>query len=156
VIERKGARCALVTTRGFRDVLELGRRDRPHMYGLTGVQNPLIPRDLRFEVDERLDHQGGIIRPLDEDGLRGLGRQLRDARVDSVVVSFLHSYANPAHEEQAAAILREIDPAWEVVASSAVIREYYEFERTSTAAVQGYLQPLIARYARNLTERLSG
>src|ERR1700742_2557185 len=68
VIERKGARCALVTTRGFRDVLELGRRDRPSMYGLTGVQNPLIPRDLRFEVDERLDHQGRVVRPLDEAG----------------------------------------------------------------------------------------
>jgi len=156
VIERKGARCALVTTKGFRDVLELGRRDRPHMYGLTGVQNPLIPRDLRFEVDERLDHQGAVIRPLDEDGVRTLSRQLRDAQVEAVVVSFLHSYANPAHEEQAAAILKEIEPAWEVVTSSAVIREYYEFERTSTAVVQGYLQPLIARYARNLTERLSG
>jgi len=137
-------------------VLELGRRDRPHMYGLTGVQNPLIPRDLRFEVAERLDHQGGIARPLDEDGLRALGLKLRDARVEAVVISFLHSYANPAHEARAAAILREVNPAWEIVTSSAVIREYYEFERTSTAAVQGYLQPLIARYARNLTERLSG
>jgi len=156
VIERKGARCALVTTQGFRDVLELGRRDRPHMYGLTGVQNPLIPRDLRFEVNERLDHLGGIVRPLDEEALRSLGQQLRDARVEAVVISFLHSYANPAHEVRAAAILREVNPAWEIVTSSAVIREYYEFERTSTAVVQGYLQPLIARYARNLTERLSG
>src|ERR1700761_4110994 len=126
VIERKGARCALVTTKGFRDVLELGRRDRPHMYGLTGVQNPLIPRDLRFEVDERLDHQGAVIRPLDEGGLRALGQRLRDARVEAVVVSFLHSYANPVHEERAVAILRDMSPAWEVVASSAVIREYYE------------------------------
>jgi N-methylhydantoinase A len=156
VIERKGARCALVTTAGFRDVLELGRRDRPHIYGLTGVQNPLIPRDLRFEVAERLDHRGEVVRPLDEDGLRALGQSLRDVRVEAVVVAFLHSYANPSHELRAAAILREIDPAWEIVTSSAVIREYYEFERTSTAVVQGYLQPLIARYARNLTERLSG
>ena len=155
VIERKGARCALVTTQGFRDVLELGRRDRPHMYGLTGVQNPLIPRDLRFEVAERLDHRGEVVRPLDEDGLRALGQNLRDARVEAVVVAFLHSYANPTHELRAAAILWEINPAWEIVTSSAVIREYYEFERTSTAVVQGYLQPLIARYARNLTERLS-
>jgi N-methylhydantoinase A len=155
VIERKGARCALVTTTGFRDVLELGRRDRPHIYGLTGVQNPLIPRDLRFEVDERLNHRGGILRPLDEEALRTLGQTLRDARVEAVVIAFLHSYANPSHEERAAAILREIDPAWEIVTSSAVIREYYEFERTSTAVVQGYLQPLIARYASNLTERLS-
>jgi N-methylhydantoinase A len=156
VIERRGARCALVTTRGFRDVLELGRRDRPHMYGLTGVQNPLIPRDLRFEVDERLDHQGRVIRPLDEDGVRALAGVLRDARVEAVVVAFLHAYADPAHEDRAAALLRIADPGWEVVTSSSVVREYYEFERTSTAVVQGYLQPLIARYARNLTERLAG
>ena len=155
VIERKGARCALVTTKGFRDVLELGRRDRPHIYGLTGVQNPLIPRDLRFEVDERLDHLGRVVRPLDEDGLRALGQVLRDAHVEAVVIAFLHSYANPAHEDRAAAILRAVNPNWEIVTSSGVIREYYEFERTSTAAVQGYLQPLIARYARNLTQRLA-
>jgi N-methylhydantoinase A len=155
VIERKGARCALVTTKGFRDVLELGRRDRPHIYGLTGVQNPLVPRDLRFEVDERLNQRGQVVRALDEDGVRALGARLRDEKVESVVVSFLHCYANPAHEEHAAALLREIEPAWEVVTSSGVIREYYEFERTSTAVVQGYLQPLIARYARNLTSRLS-
>src|SRR5882724_13040582 len=70
VIERRGARCALVTTRGFRDVLELGRRDRPHMYGLTGVQNPLIPRDLRWEVDERVNYKGEILKPLDEAAVR--------------------------------------------------------------------------------------
>ena len=64
VIERRGARCALITTRGFRDVLELGRRDRPHMYGLTGIQRPLIPRDCRWEVDERLDYQGNVLIPL--------------------------------------------------------------------------------------------
>jgi N-methylhydantoinase A len=155
VIERKGARCALITTRGFRDVLELGRRDRPHMYGLTGVQNPLIPRDLRWEVDERLDHQGAVIRPLDEDGLRAVANVLSAEEVEAVVIAFLHAYANPEHEERAAAIVREIKPDWEVVTSSGVIREYYEFERTSTAAVQGYLQPLIARYARNLRDRLS-
>jgi N-methylhydantoinase A len=156
VIERKGARCALVTTKGFRDVLELGRRDRPHIYGLTGVQNPLVPRDLRFEVDERLNQRGEVVRALDEDGVRALGARLRDEKIESVVVSFLHCYANPAHEERAAALLREIDPGLEVVTSSGVIREYYEFERTSTAVVQGYLQPLIARYARNLIERLAG
>jgi N-methylhydantoinase A len=96
------------------------------------------------------------VRALDEDGVRALGARLRDEKVEAVVVSFLHCYANPAHEERAAALLREIEPGWEVVTSSGVIREYYEFERTSTAVVQGYLQPLIARYARNLIERLAG
>ncbi len=154
VIERRGARCALVTTRGFRDILELGRRDRQRMYGMTGVQNPLIPRDLRFEVEERLDQAGRVVRPLDEDGLRELGRTLADLDVEAVVVSFLHAYANPAHEDRARAILRESHPAWEVVTSSDVVREYYEFERTSTAAVQGYLQPLVSRYAAGLRAKL--
>src|SRR5581483_4236131 len=77
VIESKGARCALVTTRGFRDVLELGRRDRPHMYGLTGVQNPLIPRDRRWEVTERLDHRGQVVESLKEREVRRLGEVLK-------------------------------------------------------------------------------
>jgi N-methylhydantoinase A len=156
VIERRGARCALVTTRGFRDVLELGRRDRPTMYGLTGVQNPLIPRDRRWEVDERVDYRGEVLKPLDEAEVRELGAVLQQQDVEAVVISLMHSYANPAHEERIAAILRGVNPAWEIVISSGVIREYYEFERTSTAAVQGYLQPLISRYAKNLLAKLGG
>lgn len=155
VIERRGAACGLVTTRGFRDVLELGRRDRPSMYGLSGVQNPLVPRDLRWEVDERLDETGAVLVPLDEDQVREVGGYLVSQGVASVVVSFLHSYANPAHEERARELLLEVNPDWEVITSSGVIREYYEFERTSTAVVQGYLQPLIARYARNLAAKLT-
>ena len=156
VIERKGARCALVTTRGFRDVIELGRRDRPAMYGLEGVHEPLVPRDLRFEVAERLDNEGNVLRPLDEAGLREIGAALKALDVQSVVISFLHAYANTAHEDRASAILAEIEPAWELVTASSVVREYYEFERTSTAVVQGYLQPLVARYAKNLAAKLNG
>lgn len=155
VIERKGARCALVTTRGFRDILELGRRDRQRMYGLTGVQNPLIPRDLRWEVDERLDHQGAVVRPLDEAGVRALAAVLVEQKVEAVVVSLLHAYANPVHEECVREILLEANPDWQVVTSSSVVREYYEFERTSTAAVQAYLQPLVSAYARNLQSKLA-
>ncbi len=154
VIERRGARCALVTTRGFRDVLELGRRDRPDIYGLTGLQRPLITRDLRWEVDERMDHAGRVVEALDEPGLRRLGAVLREQDVAAVVISFLHAYANPAHEERARDILAAINPDWQIVTSAGVVREYYEFERTSTAVVQGYLQPLVARYARNLMERV--
>ena len=154
VIERKGARCALVTTKGFRDILELGRRDRQRMYGLTGVQNPLIPRDLRWEIDERLDQHGAVLRPLDEDGVRDLARVLVELDVEAVVVAFLHSYANPAHEDRVRSILLESNASWQVVTSSSVVREYYEFERTSTAAVQAYLQPLVSRYAANLQTRL--
>lgn len=155
VIERKGARCALITTRGFRDILELGRRDRQRMYGLTGVQNPLIPRALRWEVDERLDHTGAVLTKLDEDAVRALARVLMEQGVEAVVVALLHSYANPAHEEQVRKILLESNAGWQVVTSSSVVREYYEFERTSTAAVQAYLQPLVSRYATNLQARLA-
>jgi len=156
VIERKGARCALVTTKGFRDVIELGRRDRPNMYGLEGVHEPLVPRDLRFEVDERLDYEGKVLRPLDEAALREIGAVLQTLDVQSVVISFLHAYASTAHEDRAREILAGINRAWELVTASSVVREYYEFERTSTAVVQGYLQPLVARYAKNLAAKLEG
>ncbi len=155
IIERRGARCALITTRGFRDILELGRRDRPQMYGLEGVHEPLVPRDLRFEVDERIDYQGQVMRALDENALRLIGEELKVRGVESVVVAFLHAYANSAHEERARDILADINPAWELVTATSVVREYYEFERTSTAVVQGFLQPLVARYAKNLAEKLS-
>ncbi|HXX85129.1 MAG TPA: hydantoinase/oxoprolinase family protein [Casimicrobiaceae bacterium] len=155
VIERKGARCALVTTRGFRDVLELGRRDRPLMYGLHGVQQPLIPRDLRWEVTERIDYRGKVLVPLDEAEVRALAEVLGQQDVAAIVISLMHAYANPAHEERIAAILAGINSSWEIVTSAGVIREYYEFERTSTAVVQGYLQPLVSRYARNLQGKLA-
>ncbi len=154
VIERKGARCALVTTRGFRDVLELGRRDRPLMYGLHGVQDPLIPRDRRWEISERVDYRGRVLEPLDEAQVHALAEILKEQKVEAIVISLMHSYANPTHEERIAALLGAANPAWEIVTSTSVIREYYEFERTSTAAVQGYLQPLVSRYARNLQQKL--
>lgn len=155
VIERTGARCALITTRGFRDVLELGRRDRISLYGLSGVQQPLVPREDRWEVDERVDYRGEVVTPLDEQGTRALGEHLHAAGLSVVVVALLHSYANPAHEMRVREILREIDPGWHVVLSSDVVTEYYEFERTSTAVVQGYLEPLVSGYAGNLTRKLA-
>ena len=155
VIERKGARCALVTTTGFRDILELGRRDRPTMYGLEGTHEPLVPRDLRFEVNERLDHEGNVLAPLDALALKAIGNMLKECKVESVVIAFMHAYANPAHELQARDVLAAINPAWELVTATSVVREYYEFERTSTAVVQGYLQPLVARYAKNLARELA-
>ncbi len=154
VIERKGATCALITTMGFRDILELGRRDRPNMYGLEGTHEPLVPRDLRFEVNERLDYEGKVLVPLDVEGLKAIGEVLKARNVQSVVISFMHAYANTAHELQARDILAAINPAWELVTATSVVREYYEFERTSTAVVQGYLQPLVARYAKNLAREL--
>lgn len=154
LIERQGARTALVTTKGFRDVLELGRRDRPSFYGLTGLQNPLVPRDRRFEVAERMNHHGEVLVELDEEEVRQVGAHILEEDVEAVVISLLHSYANPDHELRVAEILRDIGPKWEIVTSASVMREYYEFERTSTATVQAYLQPLITRYSQNLLDRL--
>ena len=156
VIERRGARCALITTKGFRDLLEIGRRDRQRMYGLTGVQNPLIRRAMRWEVVERMSSRGEVLTALDEGYLRELAAALAKEDIKAIVISFLHSYANPVHEQRAKAILQAANPHWEVVISSEVVREYYEFERTSTATVQAYLQPLISQYAGNLERKLKG
>ncbi len=156
LIERRGARCALITTTGFRDILELGRRDRPHIYGLSGKHEPLIARDQRWEVDERIDYRGRVLVPLDEGRLRELADALRAEELQTIVVCFLHSYVDATHERRARELLLEAEPRWHVVLSSAVLSEYYEFERTSTAVVQGYLQPLVADYAARLGERLSG
>lgn len=156
VIERTGARCALITTKGFRDVLELGRRDRLHLYGLTGVQQPLIERDDRWEVDERIDYQGTEVVALDKDAVRELAETIVQTGVRVVVVSLLHAYANSAHEEQVKEILLEVDAGLDVVVASSLLNEYYEFERTSTAVVQGYLQPLVSRYAESLSNQLAG
>lgn len=124
VIEKRGAKCALITTLGFRDLIELGRRDRPQMYGLEGVHEPLVPRELRFEVDERLDHEGQVIRTLDEQALRAIGEELKVRQVDSVVISFMHAYANTTHEDRARTILAEMNPEWELVTATSVVREY--------------------------------
>jgi N-methylhydantoinase A len=154
IIERRGARCALVTTEGFRDLLELGRRDRPHMYGLWGTAKPLIGRDQRWEVRERVDHRGRVLVPLDEARVRELAVALAEDGLEAIVICFLHSYANAAHEDRARELFLEVQPEWHVVTSSSVLREYYEFERTSTAVVQAFIEPLVARYARRLVGRL--
>ena len=155
LIERRGARAALLTTDGFRDVLELGRRDRPRMYGLWGRQQPLIGRDQRWEVKERIDQRGDVLVPLDEARVTELGDALAEDGVEAIVVAFLHSYVNPEHELRARDLLLERHGDLHVVTSHEVLREYYEFERTSTAAVQAYVQPLVAGYAERLTERLA-
>src|SRR3954454_7042813 len=152
ILERKGARCGLITTRGFRDVLELRRRDRPHLYGLTGFFEPLIPREHRLEVDERLDERGTVVTPLDEAGVADAADQLVAAGVEVVVVSFLHAYANPAHEEAAARVVQARHPDLSVVVASAVLAEVREFERTSTAVVNGYIQPVMRRYLGRLDD----
>ena len=155
VLERKGAKCALLTTKGFRDVLEMRRRDRPQTWGLRGTFEPIIPRDRRYEVNERTDATGHILQPVDPAEIESLARQLiATNEVEVIVVCFIHSYANPANEQAAKAVLEKICPDRYIVVSSEVMPEYREFERTSTTAVSGYVQPVIARYLTHLEKSL--
>ncbi|MBD3625995.1 MAG: hydantoinase/oxoprolinase family protein, partial [Rhodobacteraceae bacterium] len=156
VLERKLSPTGLITTRGFRDVLELGRRTRPQAYGMTGSFTPVIPRNLRLEVPERMDAAGQIVTPLDEDAVLAAGKRLLDAGCISVVVHFLHAYANPAHEARAGEVLRTIWPNDHITLGHALLSESREFERGVTAAVNASVQPLLARYVRRLREELAG
>jgi N-methylhydantoinase A len=154
LLERKLARTGLVTTRGFRDVLELGRRTRPQPYGLTGSFEPLIPRELRLEVVERMDAAGEVVTPLDEESVRASVRKLLGAGCESLVIHFLHSYINPAHERRAFEIARELWPNAYVTAGHRLLSEYREYERGVTAAVNASVQPVLDRYLRTLTGEL--
>ncbi len=155
VLERKGARCGLITTRGFRDILELGRRTRPRNYGMTGSFEALIDRSLRLEVDERMDARGRVLVPLDEGQVRQALHKLLELGAEAVVLQFLHSYVNPAHEQRAAEIAREIWPNDYVTVSSEILREVREFERCSTAAINAFVQPVLARYLGRLSDELA-
>ncbi len=154
ILERKGVVCGLLTTVGFRDVLELGRRTRPYGYGMIGSFEAIIPREMRLEVPERLDARGNVLIPLDEEAVRAAIRRLIDAGAEALVISFIHSYVNPAHERRAAEIAREVWPNAFISVGSDILREVREFERGSTAAVNGYIQPIMARYLGRLQKEL--
>ncbi|MHC0053773.1 hydantoinase/oxoprolinase family protein [Actibacterium sp. D379-3] len=154
VLERKLSRAGLITTAGFRDVLELGRRTRPHPYGMKGEFTPVIPRDLRLDVPERMDAAGQVVTPLDEAAVADAGRALLAAGCVSVVVHYLHAYANPAHELRTAEILRAFWPNDHITMGHALLSESREFERGVTAAVNASVQPLLERYIRRLVEEL--
>lgn len=154
VLERKGVRCGLITTMGFRDMLELGRRTRPQLYGLTGSFEALVPRELRVEIPERVGAAGQVIVPLDEAAVREAAEHLVAAGAEALVIHFLHSYANPDHELRAAEIARSIWPNRFVTVGHEILREVREFERGSTAAVNAYIQPLMWRYLSRLGDEL--
>ncbi|HTI02762.1 MAG TPA: hydantoinase B/oxoprolinase family protein [Acidisoma sp.] len=154
VLERKVARVGLITTAGFRDTLEVGRRTRPTPYGLFGVFEPLVPRDLRLEVPERMNAAGEVVTPLDEAAVRRAVRQLLDAGCESLVIHFLHSYANPAHELAAGRIAADFWPNRYVTLGHGLLSEYREYERGTTAAVNAAVQPILDRYLDRLTEGL--
>jgi N-methylhydantoinase A len=154
VLERKGSRCGLITTRGFRDILELARRTRPQLFGLTGEFEALIPRELRTEVRERTDADGEILEPLDEAEVAAAVAYLRSQGAESIAVHFMHSYANPANEQRCLAIVRTLWPNDHVSLGSELLPEIREFERGTVAALNAYVQPLIAGYVGRLSRRL--
>jgi N-methylhydantoinase A len=151
LIQRKGAKAALVTTAGFRDILEIARGNRPDPFDLHYRRDePLIPRELRFEVTERIGAKGEIITALDLAALEALAGKLNGLAIEAVAIFFMNSYANPAHEEQAADVLRALMPAAYVTASTELTREWYEYERTSTVAANAYVGPQVTTYIRRL------
>jgi len=155
ILERKGARTGLLTTRGFRDVLELGREIRYAPYDIFAeFPIPLVPRHLRVEVDERVRADGTVLRPLDEDGARAAVRALRDAGVRSIAVCLINSYENPAHERRLAEIVAEEAPDCSLSVSTEVLPQIKEYERTSTTVTNAYVKPLTAEYLSRLEGRL--
>ena len=154
-VERNGARAALVTTEGHRDILELRRGNRPIVYDLRYERDPvLIERDMRFELAERIAGDGTILTPLDETALDEVARNLAMLGVEAVAVSFLNAYANPVHEDRAAAHLRAALPGVYVTAGTELSREWHEYERTATAAANAYVGPRLKDYVNRLDARL--
>jgi len=155
VLERKLCKTGLITTAGFRDILELGRRTRPQAYGMHGKFKPVIPRDLRLEVAERLDSGGRVVTPLNEDAVRHAATQLIQAGCEAVVIHFLHAYANPEHERRAAEIVGDIWPNKYITMGHTLLSESREFERGVTAAINASVQPLLERYIARLVSELN-
>jgi N-methylhydantoinase A len=156
LIQRKGAKAALVTTKGFRDVLEIARGNRPDPFDLHYRRDqPLIPRALRFEVAERIGSKGEVIAPLDTAALTPLADTLNGLGIEAVAIFFMNSYANPAHEDEAAKILRTLMPDAYVTHSTEVTREWYEYERTATVAANAYVGPQVTTYIRRLAGDLA-
>ena len=157
IIERKGARIALITTEGFRDVIAMGNESRYDQYDLNIVlPQPLVPRHLRLPIPERLDNTGAVLRPLDEAAVRALIPALKAERIESIAVGFLHAFVNPDHERRVRAILAEELPAVPVSLSCEVSPEMREWERFSTTVANAYVQPMMARYLRRLEADLLG
>jgi len=155
VIERKGVKTALITTRGFRDVYEIGRSNRPDAYNLFFERPvPLVPRSLRREVTERMTARGEIHAPLNRAEAAAIVTELKNSGVQSIAVCLLHSYANPAHEEALGEIIASLYPDAYLTLSHRILREYREYERTSTTAVNAYVGPVVARYLGSLREHL--
>jgi N-methylhydantoinase A len=153
LLERKGARAALLTTEGFEDVLEIGRQNRPGLYQLTASRpKPLIPRSLRFGVRERVTSSGEVLIPLDRDRVRELRAELVRQGVESIAICYLFAFLEPAHERETAALLADLGVP--ISLSHEILPEFREYERTSTTVINAYVAPLMSRYISRLEEGL--
>ncbi len=152
LLQRRGARTALITTHGFEDVLAIGRQARPELYNLNAVRpEPLVPAGLRFGLRERVASDGEVLEPLDEYGLKSLMKRLHKAKVESVAVCLLFSFVYPEHEKKIARALADLNVPLSV--SHEILPEYREFERTSTVVINAYLQPLMGAYLKRLSAK---
>ncbi len=157
ITERKGAKVALLTTEGFRDILEIGRGTRPDYFDLEYPKpKPFVSRYLRREVPERINYKGVESKPLDLSGLPGIIADFRAEGVEAIAISFINSYANPIHEETTLTKVKELWPEVSAVASYQITREWREYERTNTAVLSAYVQPIAHRYLDRLTDCLYG
>ncbi len=154
LLERKGARVGLITTAGFRDVLEMRRRDRRQTWGLGGDFRPVVDRDLRLEVAERTLADGTVRTPVDPEAVRTASRTLLAAGAEALAIVFVNSYANPANEHAALEAARSVWPHAAIGASADILPEIREFERTSTACLNAYLQPVVGAYLTRLDDAL--
>lgn len=153
--ERKGVKTGLITTRGFRDVLEIGRGDRPDYFNLRYKKpEAFVPRHLRQEITERMTHHGEVYTPLDLDGLSEIIKYFQAEGVEAIAISLLHAYANPAHEQELRSAVQDAWPEVSIVASHQISREWREYERTNTAVLSAYVQPIANKYLSSLSSRL--
>ena len=155
LLERRGPRIGVITTRGFRDVLEMRRRDRRRTWGLWGDFVPIVDRDLRFEVDERTLADGTIYTAVDTDAVRAAAAELQRRGAQALAIIFINAYANAANEQQAIAAATQVWPSQHVCASHQVLPEIREFERSSTTALNAYLQPVVGAYLARLEQALA-
>src|SRR5699024_199797 len=155
LLEKKGARTALLTTKGFKDILQIGRQTRPKLYDFRARQsNPLIPRNQRWEIDERVDSRGEIIKEVDEKETQKLINLLEQNNIESVVISFINSFLNSRNEQKVKEIILKHLPHTSVTLSTEVLPEIKEYERTSTAVVNGYVMPKMKYYLEYLERYL--
>lgn len=153
--ERKGAKTALITTKGFRDVLEIARCNRPDLFNMVFAKpRPFIPRYLRQEVEERVSFDGKIITPLNEDDIRTAVEYFKKEKVEAIAVCYINSYANDEHEKRTVELIRKLWPEVFVTSSIEVTKEWREYERTSTIALNSYVMPVASSYIDNLDRRL--